>query len=54
MNALNTARVRLGMAAEYLHTDLNNFDDAVRYAGKTGERRMIIEDYGDDAYDEKE
>jgi hypothetical protein len=52
MNALNTARVRLGMAAEYLHSDLNNFNDAVIYAGKTGEHRMIIEDYGDDGYDE--
>jgi hypothetical protein len=34
MNKLNTARVRLGMAAEYLHTDLNNFNDAVIYAAR--------------------
>jgi hypothetical protein len=49
MNKLNTARVRLGMAAEYLHTDLNTFNDAAMYAARTGEQRMIIEEYGDDA-----
>ncbi|GHO88203.1 hypothetical protein KSZ_62090 [Dictyobacter formicarum] len=51
MNALNTARTRLGMAAEYLHSDLNSFNDAVISAKKSGEERGIIIDYGDDAYD---
>ena len=50
MNALNTARVKLGIAADYLHDDLNTFNDTVIFAERTGERRGIIEDYGDDAY----
>lgn len=29
MNALNSARVWLSMAADHLHTDLNNFNDEV-------------------------
>ncbi|GLV61185.1 hypothetical protein KDH_80010 [Dictyobacter sp. S3.2.2.5] len=51
MSALNTTRTRLGMAAEYLHSDLNSFNDAVIYADRTGEERTIIIDYGDDDYD---
>ena len=50
MNALNTARTWLGMAVDYLHDDLNTFNDAVIFAERTGERRGIILDYGDDAY----
>jgi hypothetical protein len=52
MNNLNTARVRLGMAAEYLHSDLNNFNEVLIDAANTGEERGIIIDYGDDDYDE--
>lgn len=47
---LNSARVRLGMAAEYLHEDLNRFNDAVIVAARSGEPRTIILDYGDDDY----
>lgn len=50
MNALNTARVRLGMAAEYLHDDLNYFNNALIEAARSGETRTIILDYGDDDY----
>lgn len=50
MNRLNTARIRLGMAAEYLHDDLNTFNDALIYAARTGERRTILVDYGDADY----
>lgn len=50
MNALNTARVRLSMAAEYLHEDLNRFNDAVIEAARSGEERTIIQDYGDNNY----
>jgi len=53
MTALNTARTRLGMAADYLHSDLNNFNDTLIDAANTGEPRGIIIDYGDDDYDEK-
>lgn len=52
MNALNTARTRLGMAADYLHSDLNSFNDALITAANTGKERGIIIDYGDDDYDE--
>jgi hypothetical protein len=38
------------MAAEYLHSDRNTFNDAVIFAESTGERRGIIVDYGDEAY----
>lgn len=53
MNALNTARTWLGMAVEYLHDDLNNFNDTLIDAANSGEARGIIIDYGDDDYDEE-
>ncbi len=42
MNALNHARVRLGMAAEYLHDELNHHNDQVIYTSR-GDYTRIIE-----------
>jgi hypothetical protein len=40
MNALNTARVWLGMAAEYVHEELNHYNDQA-IAANRGELHII-------------
>jgi hypothetical protein len=44
LNALNTARVRLDMAAEYLHEDLNFFNDQVIAARHGDYHNSIVEE----------
>jgi hypothetical protein len=43
MNALNWARTRLAMAAEYLHDDLNRYNDQMIAAERDGALPAIVE-----------
>jgi hypothetical protein len=43
MNALNWARTRLAMAAEYLHDDLNRYNDQMIAAERDGDLPAIVE-----------
>lgn len=42
MHALNTARVRLGMATEYLHDDLNQFHDELLEASQDEQKETTV------------
>ncbi len=42
MHALNTARVRLGMASEYLHDELNQFHDELLEAGQDKQKEPTV------------